>query len=41
MLLFGERLGPVQLIGGAFVIGGVILAQTTPGVTPSTVVEEA
>jgi drug/metabolite transporter (DMT)-like permease len=41
MLLFGERLGPVQLVGGAFVIGGVILAQTTPGVTPSAVVEEA
>ena len=29
-LLFGERLGPLQLIGGAFVIGGVILAQTGP-----------
>ncbi len=41
MILFGERLGPIQLIGGAFVIGGVILAQTTPGVTPSAVVEEA
>ena len=41
MLLFGERLGPVQLIGGALVIGGVILAQTTPGATTDVVVEEA
>jgi drug/metabolite transporter (DMT)-like permease len=40
-LLFGESLGPVQLLGGAFVIGGVILAQTTPGATPDVVVEEA
>jgi drug/metabolite transporter (DMT)-like permease len=30
-LLFGESLTPVQLLGGALVIGGVILAQTTPG----------
>jgi len=29
-LLFGERLGPLQLLGGAFVIAGVILAQTGP-----------
>jgi drug/metabolite transporter (DMT)-like permease len=41
MLLFGERLGPVQLVGGALVIGGVILAQTTPGATTDAVVEEA
>ena len=41
MLLFGETLTPVQLVGGALVIGGVILAQTTPGVTPEVVVEEA
>lgn len=40
-LLFGEALAPVQLLGGAFVIGGVILAQTTPGATPDVVVEEA
>ncbi len=40
-LLFGESLAPVQLLGGAFVIGGVILAQTTPGATPDVVVEEA
>ncbi|MDP9482298.1 MAG: DMT family transporter, partial [Chloroflexota bacterium] len=37
-ILLDERLGPVQLIGGALVIGGVILAQTSssisrPGVT--------
>jgi drug/metabolite transporter (DMT)-like permease len=30
-LLFGESLTTIQLIGGALVIGGVILAQTTPG----------
>jgi drug/metabolite transporter (DMT)-like permease len=30
-LLFGESLTPVQLIGGVLVIGGVVLAQTTPG----------
>jgi drug/metabolite transporter (DMT)-like permease len=29
-LLFGETLGPLQLAGGALVIGGVILAQTAP-----------
>jgi drug/metabolite transporter (DMT)-like permease len=29
-LLFGETLGPLQLVGGAFVIGGVLLAQTAP-----------
>ena len=40
-LFFGESLAPVQLLGGAFVIGGVILAQTTPGATPDVVVEEA
>jgi drug/metabolite transporter (DMT)-like permease len=41
MLLFGERLGPVQLVGGALVIGGVILAQATPGATTDAVVAEA
>jgi drug/metabolite transporter (DMT)-like permease len=40
-LFFGESLAPVQLLGGAFVIGGVILAQTTPGGTVDVVVEEA
>ena len=29
-LLLGETLGPLQLVGGALVIGGVILAQTAP-----------
>ena len=40
-LLFGERLSTVQLVGGLLVIVGVIVAQTTPGATPSAVVEEA
>jgi len=40
-LFFDERLGPLQLLGGALVIGGVILAQTTPGATPDVVLEEA
>jgi drug/metabolite transporter (DMT)-like permease len=31
-LLLGERLGPIQLVGGALVIGGVILAQLRRGV---------
>jgi drug/metabolite transporter (DMT)-like permease len=30
MLLFGESLGLLQLLGGALVVGGVILAQTAP-----------
>ena len=29
-LLFGETLGPLQLVGGALVISGVLLAQTSP-----------
>lgn len=29
-LLFDERLGPLQLVGGVLVIGGVLLAQTSP-----------
>ncbi len=41
MLLFGETLAPIQLLGGALVIGGVVLAQTTPGATLDVVVEEA
>ncbi len=40
-LFFGEYLSPVQLLGGALVLGGVILAQTTPGTVPDVVVEEA
>ena len=40
-LLFGERLSTVQLVGGLLVIVGVIVAQTTPGATPTAVVEEA
>ncbi len=40
-LLFDEHLAPIQLVGGALVIGGVILAQTTPGATVDVVVEEA
>lgn len=40
-LFFGEYLSPVQLVGGALVLGGVILAQTTPGTVPDVVVEEA
>jgi drug/metabolite transporter (DMT)-like permease len=39
-LFFGESLAPLQLVGGALVIGGVILAQTTPGGTVDVVVEE-
>ncbi len=30
-LLLGERLAPVQLVGGALIIVGVVLAQTAPG----------
>lgn len=40
-LLFGESLGPLQLAGGAFVVGGVILAQTTPGGAVEVAREEA
>jgi drug/metabolite transporter (DMT)-like permease len=29
-ILFGESLGPIQLLGGALVIGGVLLAQSGP-----------
>lgn len=39
-LLFGERLTAIQLVGGALVIGGVLLAQTAPGATIETVHEE-
>jgi len=30
-LLFGEVLGPVQLLGGALILAGVVLSQATPG----------
>jgi drug/metabolite transporter (DMT)-like permease len=30
-LILGERLGPIQLIGGVLVIGGVFLAQLRTG----------
>ena len=30
-LLFGERLGPLQLLGGALILGGVVLSQTGTG----------
>jgi drug/metabolite transporter (DMT)-like permease len=40
-ILFGESLTPVQLLGGALVIGGVILAETTPGEPLDAVREEA
>ena len=30
-LLFGERLTPIQLVGGALIIGGVLLAQLQRG----------
>lgn len=29
-LLFGESLSPIQLVGGAMILGGVVLAQTGP-----------
>lgn len=36
-LLFGEVLGPLQLVGGAMILAGVVIAQTGPaGVTAST-----
>ena len=28
--LFGERLEPIQLLGGALILAGVVLSQTTP-----------
>jgi drug/metabolite transporter (DMT)-like permease len=30
-ILFGERLTPLQLVGGALILGGVVIAQTRPG----------
>jgi drug/metabolite transporter (DMT)-like permease len=29
-LLFGELLGPLQLVGGAMILAGVVIAQTGP-----------
>ena len=40
VILLGESLGPVQLVGGALVLGGVLLAQTTPGAVVDAVHEE-
>ncbi len=30
-ILFGERLTPLQLVGGGLILGGVVIAQTRPG----------
>jgi drug/metabolite transporter (DMT)-like permease len=30
-LLFAESLGPLQLVGGAMILLGVVIAQTTSG----------
>ena len=30
-MLFGESLGPIQLVGGALILIGVVIAQATPG----------
>ena len=30
-ILFGERLTPLQLVGGGLILGGVVIAQTQPG----------
>ncbi|MCU0483070.1 MAG: DMT family transporter [Chloroflexi bacterium] len=40
VLLFGESLTAVQVVGGALILGGVILAQTTPGTTVAEIREE-
>jgi drug/metabolite transporter (DMT)-like permease len=40
-LLFGESLAPLQLAGGALVVGGVIIAQTSPGAAVEVPREEA
>jgi len=29
-ILFGERLTPLQLVGGALILAGVVIAQTGP-----------
>jgi drug/metabolite transporter (DMT)-like permease len=39
-LFFGESLTPVQILGGALILGGVLLAQTMPGATVAEVREE-
>ena len=38
--LFSESLTPVQVVGGALILGGVLFAQTTPGATIEAVREE-
>jgi len=40
VILFSESLTPVQILGGALILGGVVLAQTTPGATVEAVREE-
>ena len=30
-LLFAEKLGPLQLVGGAMILAGVVIAQTSGG----------
>ena len=34
-ILFGEHLAPLQLVGGALILGGVVIAQTRPDASPS------
>ncbi len=41
MAFFGESLAPVQILGGALILAGVFIAQTTPGGTVDAVREEA
>jgi len=40
MIFFGESLTPMQVLGGALILGGVVLAQTTPGTTVAEVRED-
>jgi drug/metabolite transporter (DMT)-like permease len=35
-ILFGERLTPLQLVGGALILGGVVLSQSGPGAATAT-----
>jgi drug/metabolite transporter (DMT)-like permease len=35
-LLFGERLTPIQLVGGALILGGVVLSQSGPNAATAT-----
>jgi drug/metabolite transporter (DMT)-like permease len=40
VLLFGESLTAIQVVGGALILAGVVLAQTTPGTTVAEIREE-